>query len=250
MKYYDLHTHTDFSDGEATVEYLLKTAEEKGYGLGFSDHIFCGGNDTLEKIQRYVDYVGKTDAFVGVEANIGEDYHLPDSIEKKIDYVIASTHSLDDRGEKLFFSSYFCYRSGAVSSYMPNYHKDRMEEYMETMLKAIEKTMKTQRVDILGHATVNPIYEAIGDTSFRRDWDRAVVDLCVKYHVAVEISNLWQNPHEPQEGFLKLSKESGTMFSIGSDCHLLSQCCILNYPISMIEKLGIGEDRLFIPHKK
>jgi len=250
MKYYDLHTHTTFSDGEATVEYLLKTAQEKGYGLGFSDHIFAGGNDTLEKIERYVDYVRKTDAFVGVEANIGEDYHLPDSTQNKIDYVIASIHSLDDREGKLYFSDYFCYRSGARDNYTTNFESERLEEYLGNMLKAIEQTMKTQRIDILGHATVNPIYETMGDTPFRRDWDRAVINLCLKYHVAVEISNLWQNPHEPHEEFLKVAKESGTMFSMGSDCHLLKQCCMLDYPISMIEKLGISEDRLFIPRKK
>lgn len=247
MKFYDLHTHTTFSDGDATVEYLLKTAKEKGYGLGFSDHIFAGGNDTIEKIENYLDTVKNTDAFVGVEANIGEEYHLPDRLENKLDYVIASIHSLEDRDERLIFSSYFCYRSGSADSYTPNYHIERSEEYMENMFKAIEWTMRTQRIDILGHATVNPIYEAMGDTSFRRDWDKAVIDLCLKYHVTVEISNLWKEPHEE---FLKLAKERGAMFSMGSDCHLLKQCCNLDYPISIVEKLDISEDRIFIPRKK
>ena len=247
MKYFDLHTHTNFSDGEASLDYLICAARDKGYGLGISDHIFCGGNDTVDKIAAYVETVKRTEAFVGVEANIGEDYQLPTFIDKDIDYVIASIHSVEDREKKLYFSSYFCYRCGAAKTYTPNYDANRLEEYLETMLLMIERTMNSQRIDILGHATVNPMYEAMQNKAFLRDWDQAVIDLCVKNHVAIEISNLWK---APREDFLKTAYACGAKFSLGSDCHVLADVCVLDYPIGMVKKLLLSEDRLFIPKRK
>ncbi len=247
MKIYDLHTHTTFSDGEASVEFLIERAREKGYGIGISDHIFCCGNDTIEKIEQYADYVRGTEALVGVEANIGEDFSLPSRIEDKIDYVIASTHSIEEEDSKHYFSSYFGMRGGFNEKYEPDFDVSKSKLYLEHLLHTIETCFRTQRVDIIGHCVVTPMYDYLKGDPYLQDWNRELIALCRKYQVAIELCGLWK---EPSEDFVKEAMKAGVLFSFGCDCHTREQACELSYPLELVEKLGISQQMLFIPKKR
>jgi histidinol phosphatase-like PHP family hydrolase len=248
MKIYDLHTHSVFSDGDATLEYMVKKASEKGYVLGVSDHVYCGQIDTEEQMKRYLDTLEQFDIFKGVEANIGTDFTMPDSIMARLDYCIASVHSVPNRdGSIIGLSNYFGWRCGHLNSYTRTFKKEDSKFLLEESLRQIEKSFSKFTVDILGHGTVTPFYTDMEGTQFQLDFEDELLSLCKKYNVALEISGLWK---EPSMRVITKAREKGIKFSFGSDCHRLAEVCDLEYVHRMIEKTGIEENELFIPKKK
>ncbi|UWG47298.1 DNA polymerase IV (family X) [Halanaeroarchaeum sp. HSR-CO] len=116
----DLHTHTDWSDGEFTVEEMLEGAAEFGHDyLCISDHaagpgVFGDSGLTDEEVADQLEVVHEAgesvdiEVFTGIEANIAADGtvgDLDDETLAELDLVIASPHSgltaEDDQTERL-----------------------------------------------------------------------------------------------------------------------------------------------------
>lgn len=245
MVIYDLHCHSTYSDGSTSVEYIMEKAKERGYKTGIADHLFCCHNDTLEDISRYLDGVCNLGIPVGGEANIGEDFPMPDAMLNRFDYLVASIHKLFPKGEDiLVFNKYFAIRSDFDIEY-EGYDKSRAEEYLELAYKQIESHFSRFRTEILGHCGVMPVYDDIPYwSSTIRDWEKAVVALCKKHNVAMEISGMFCQPYERM---LRLAKAEGIKFSFASDCHKPEHVGKLGYCYEMIDALGLTEENLFIP---
>lgn len=102
----DLHNHTTWSDGSASIEEMAQRAKSMGWKyLAVTDHskrlTVANGltEDRLEKQIEEIDRVNDSNPgiriFKGSEVDILEDgaLDLPDSILKKLDVVIISVHS-------------------------------------------------------------------------------------------------------------------------------------------------------------
>lgn len=246
MNIFDLHTHSVFSDGTLNVEQLIDAYQKNGYTLGISDHIFCSKLDNTEKIRRYLDYLKRFHVLRGVEANIGEDYSLPDDIDRDIDYVIASVHTAYSERENINLGRYFGIRAGHIFGDTRKFSEDESKYFLENILKNAEKTFKTQRSDIYGHPTVLPFCEVLKGHRFLSDWENEIIALCIKYNKAIEISGMWR---QPEEQFIRKAKKAGAKFSFASDCHRAGEECNLSYPMQMFIKCGLGEKDIFVPKK-
>ena len=243
--YYDLHTHTRHSDGQATVRQLVEAAGRRGCGLGVSDHLLCCGMNTREAVSAYLDELEQYPVLKGCEANVGEDYTLPDGIAGRLDYVIASVHAVSDlAGGTIQLGAYFGERAGDDEVWERNIDESRSREYLEAVLPVVEHTMRTQRMDIYGHSTVLPFCEILEGTSFLKDWENEIIALCKKYNVAIEISGLWR---EPGLAMIRRAAGQGARFTLGSDCHEMKDLCNIDYPIQMVKEAEIPEDQLWIP---
>lgn len=246
MKYYDLHTHSRHSDGQAAIAELVEAAAKKGYGLGVSDHLYCGGMDSREAVCSYLDELESYPVLKGCEANIGEDYSCYDKIISRFDYVIASLHHIPDfQGNRLHIGRYFGERAGDAGCVFENpFLMEESERYLTNVIPVIERTMQTQRMEIYGHCTVLPFCEYLAGTAFIADWENTLISLCLKYDVAMEISGLWK---EPGLDMVRRAKAAGIKFTLGSDCHLKKDICNIEYAIAVTKNAGLcEEDFLFM----
>lgn len=101
----DLHFHTNFSDGSATLVGMAKAAKKAGLSyLAVCDHGSVMGmvqGIKVENIDAYLKMVDDArkevkgmEIFAGTEVDIMEDgsLYLPDDVLKKLDWVVASVH--------------------------------------------------------------------------------------------------------------------------------------------------------------
>ncbi|MEF8778941.1 MAG: DNA polymerase/3'-5' exonuclease PolX [Natronomonas sp.] len=193
----DLHVHTEYSDGEATIEEMARAAEAYGHEyVTIADHAtgpgMVGGvglDDGELKAQaaavRNVTAEADIDVFTGVEANIGADGEISvgDDVLAELDCVVASPHSgLDGDGT-------------------------------EQLVTAIEHP----DVDIIGHPTGRLLNQRPG-----HDIDiEQVAEAAAIHGTALEI-NADPRRLDLRSRYAKAAIESGATIAIDTDAHAQS----------------------------
>ncbi len=190
----DLHLHTNWSDGNNSIEEMVEAAAEFGHDyIVISDHATGSGmvggvgleDDELEAQIAEVRAVAEEapiDVFTGVEANIGPDGSISvgDDVLEELDIVVASPHSSLDG------------------------------DATERLIRAIEHPS----VDILGHPSGRLINRRPG-----HDFDvRKVASAAADNGVALEINS---NPHRLDlwGGAVQVTIEEGATIAIDTDAH-------------------------------
>ncbi|WP_254764332.1 DNA polymerase/3'-5' exonuclease PolX [Natrinema marinum] len=107
----DLHTHTEWSDGNNTIAEMVDAATERGYDyFGIADHAegpgIVGGmgladDEIVEQVEeiRAVGEDAEIEVFAGIEANVDADGEigLSDEAIDALDVIVASPHSALDQ---------------------------------------------------------------------------------------------------------------------------------------------------------
>lgn len=244
MTIYDLHCHTVLSDGEMTLDEVIAKAEAGGYKTGVSDHLFADGNDTIEDIRHYLDTYEKYDIPLGGEANLGDPVQLPDAEEARFDYIIASTHAVYPKSGKIALNAWLGLMHGYDEKW-DGYDKSRAAELLDLSYLQMKDFFGSHRAEILGHANMMPFYDDLPYESREvLDWEKDVVSLCKKYHIAMEISSGCRRPYGRM---LRTAKEAGLKFTFGSDAHELADAGNLEYSLQMAKELELTDDDLYIP---
>ncbi|NHX35411.1 MULTISPECIES: DNA polymerase/3'-5' exonuclease PolX [Halolamina] len=198
----DLHAHTDWSDGDATVEEMALGAAEFGHDyLAITDHaegpgVFGNMGLAPEEIREQADAIdGARDALAeaghdlellhGVETNVDADGGLstPDDLLAELDVVIASPHAALDQD-----------RGPAT----------------DRLVAAIEHP----RTDVLGHPTGRMINERAG---LSPEFDR-LAEAAAENGTALEIN---ANPQrlDLRDSAVRVAVEAGAVVAIGTDAH-------------------------------
>lgn len=191
----DTHTHT-ISSGHAYSSLQENVAAAKAAGLKLlamtdhassmpgAPHIWFFGN--LKVVPRFIDGVG---VLRGVEANIlnvAGEIDVPEKILNQLDIVIGSLHE-------------------------PVFTPATREENTQ----ALVNTIKSGRVDIIGHP---------GNPSFPIDID-TVVQAAAEYQVLIELNNSSflgsrAGSHPYCVAIAQAAKEYGAWLTLGSDSHI------------------------------
>jgi putative hydrolase len=217
----DLHAHTDWSDGGATVMEMALAAKARGYEyLAITDHsphmpIVNGlGPERLTAQRRLIDDANRElegiTILQGIEVDILEDgsIDLPDETLAALDIVIASPHV-----------------------------KLRMERpaMTERMLRAV----RHPHVDVIGHPTGRRPGSRPG-----ADYDfEAVFREAAAHGVVMEIDcDPARMDLSPELSALALA--CGCRLSLDSDAHTPDQLLYVDLGRWMAAKAGIGEGRL------
>jgi histidinol phosphatase-like PHP family hydrolase len=217
----DVHSHTNWSDGRATMLQMAEGARALGYSyLGITDHSprikvvnglgaerLVAQSREMAAVQSQVDEVT---LLQGIEVDILEDgsLDLPDAVLEILDVVIASPHV-----------------------------KLRQEQaaMTERMLRAVSHP----HVDVIGHPTgrrpgsregANYDYEAVFKEAAKRgvalelDCDPARMDL------------------SPE--MARLALECGCNFTLDADAHAPAEFAYVPMALWMARRAGIPEDRI------
>lgn len=209
----DLHTHSTWSDGTASVRDMVNAAAELGYKyIAITDHsassVIANGLDVkrlLEKKKEIEKIDGESEkikVLMGAEVDIKRDGSLdyPDDILSELDIVVASVHS--------------------------NFKLDR-----EEMTERIMKALKNPFVHILGH----PTGRLIGDRKpYDIDMDR-IMDTAREHGKALEVNSSWKRL-DLKDSHIKKALEKGIILAVSTDAHSTEQLSNIRYGIGTLRR--------------
>ena len=192
----DLHVHTSWSDGSASVAEMARAAKALGYRvLAITDHSkavrIAGGLDEkrlreqmaeIKAVRRKVKGIA---ILTGVEVDILGDgsLDLPAGLLRELDVVVGAVHS-------------------------------RFEMSREEMTTRILQALSSGLIDVLAH----PTGRLIGTRPpYKMDLE-AVFAVARKHHVAMEL-NAHPERLDLADIYLKRAKELGLKVALGTDAH-------------------------------
>jgi DNA polymerase (family 10) len=192
----DLHSHSTWSDGKATILEMAQAAADRGLTyLVVTDHAPgpTSRNIRPERIEPQAREIaeandkleGRIVVLQGVEANIGPegDLDFPDEVLARFDLVVASLH-------------------------------DHLDMEGEAMTRRVLKALRNPYVRVFGHPTARYIARRPPAA-----WDpEAVFTTAAEHGVAMEVNG---NPKrlDLRDDLVALARELGCVFSIDSDAH-------------------------------
>ena len=209
----DLHIHSKYSDGENTIEEIVRKAKQMGYEyVGIVDHSrsmrFAGGlsisdlKKKINEIRRLNEKIKDITILAGAEVDIKVDGSLdyPDEILKELDIVIAAIHS----GFKM-----------------------DQEKMTERIIKGIEN----EYVHILAH----PTGRLIGKRDpYRVDVERLIM-AAAKRGIMLEI-NAYPERLDLPDIYCRRAKDEGIIMVISTDAHHLDQMRFMKFGVGVARR--------------
>jgi len=231
---FDLHTHTDFSDGRLSPSQVAEVAKSRGYGVGIADH--CGRGsfqiESDEQLRRYLKVLEPLPVLRSVELDLGNEGLVSDELLGRCDYLIGGVHSLKFGGLRLDF-------------FEPEAQLPPPRQILEEMLMAIKAGGRRFNFHILAHPGLLPLaLRPYQDSLLDEEWDEKLIHLAGRYGFALEISSRWRLPG-PRT--IEKARSRGVKFSLGSDGHDQEQICQLDYSLEMVERCRLGREDIFRP---
>jgi len=213
----DLHVHSTWSDGVATISEMAEAARARGYRyLAISDHTsslrIAGGLDEegLREQAREIEGVnrGLEDFRVlrGTEVDIlaSGRLDLPDAVLEDLDVVVASIHQ-------------------------------GFSQSRETLTERLEGALKNPHVDIIGH----PTGRLIGRREpYPLDLER-VLDLASKTGTAMEI-NACPDRLDLKDEHARKAASLGIKIAINTDAHDASALPDMRYGLGVARRAWLG----------
>jgi len=213
----DLHIHTSWSDGVASIEQVVQRAKEKGYKyLAITDHsqsLKIAKGLSLEKLkeqhreiallnEKFDENNEEFRILTGIEADIlpGGELDCPDEILEKTDLVVASVHRA--------------------------FKQDR-----EKMTGRIISAIKNKNVDIIGHATGRLLGRRDG---YALDMER-VLDAAAACGTILEI-NSSPDRLDLNDVNARSAKDKGIKIAVNTDAHDLKRMDEMPYGIAVARR--------------
>ena len=207
----DLHVHTDWSDGRATLDEMVAAARGRGYRyLAICDHASRLGAEGLERQAEEIAWLARGKAGIrvlsGVEVDIRRDgsVDLADDVLSARDWVVASLHSghRDDRG---------------------------------SVTKRVLAAMENPHVDCIGHLT--------GRKIGRRP--PADLDLEAVFAKAAATGTFLELNGQPdrldlRDAHARLAAESGVRLVVSSDAHSVAALGYLELAVSQARRAWLA----------
>lgn len=221
----DLHVHSDWSDGSAPIEEMMRTARDLGHEYcALTDHsprLRIANGLSAERLREQLDVIDEIREKVapmriltGIEVDILEDGSLdqqPDLLER-LDIVVASVHS------KLAMDA-------------------------PAMTRRMLRAVANPHTDVLGHCTGRLVTGGRGTRAESKFDAEKVFTACRDNGTAVEINSRPER-RDPPTRLLDLAIQIGCVFAIDTDSHAPGQLDFLGYGAQRALDAGLPADRI------
>lgn len=226
LRKFDFHTHTLYSDGDATALAMVEAAEARGLvAVALTDHgpeLSVGiSRDSIPSMLRDA-ALAREDAGIkvlaGIEANIvgdGEALDIDEKLIEKFDVVLAGLHTM------------------RVASSDPS---ELAREYLNIVTRVLER----QSVDILAHPFQFRLYLA---PYLTREELEEFIELVARKNVAIELNSKYR---VPDRDFLQACLREGVKLSVGTDAHTTTEVGRVDWPMAMLKRVGAREEDLVL----
>jgi len=217
----DLHVHSKWSDGTATIREVALRAKELGYEyIAICDHSqslkFARGvsledmDKRLEEIEKVNEEIAGIRVLSGTEVDIKTDGSLdyPDELLARLDLVVAAVHTGFKQPEEL-------------------------------ITKRIVGALENPNVDIIAHPTGRLISSREGYS----------VDLGEVFAVAAETGtaleiNAYYDRLDLSDVNCRRAQEQGVKLSIGTDAHHIDQLWMMRLGVAVARRGWVGPEQL------
>ncbi len=216
----DLHMHSTWTDGTASIMEMAQGCRDRGYGyMAITDHsqaVTMVGGLTPERVRAQWEEVAQVQEkmgdgfriFRGQEVDILKDGSLdqPDEILEGLDVVVASVHSF-------------------------------MDQDGPTMTRRVLKAVTSGFVHILAHPTGRLLNR-------REPYDldvEAVLEAALEHDVAVEL-NAHPRRLDLDDRYLRRAKEMGVTVTINTDAHSVQGLDVLSYGLDQARRGWLSAD--------
>ncbi len=217
----DIHSHTEWSDGKATMLEMARGAQAMGYKyLGITDHSpritvvhgldaerLLAQSKQMAEVQRQVEDVT---LLQGIEVDILEDgaLDLPDAVLEILDVVIASPHV-------------------------------KLRQEPSAMTERMMRAVSNPHVDVIGHPTGRRPGSREGATY---DFE-AVFKEAAKNNVLLEIDcDPARMDLSPE--MARMARDLGCRFVMDADAHAPAEFAYVPMAMWMARRAGIPEERI------
>jgi putative hydrolase len=221
----DLHTHSTWSDGGASIEEMMQTARRLGHEYcALTDHaprLTVARGLSPDRLREQLTVVERLNAemapfriLTGIEVDILDDGSLDQEPEllERLDVVVASVHS-------------------------------RLRDDSETMTRRMVAAVANPHTDVLGHVT-GRLVEGSRGVRPESTFDAAVVfEACKQFDTALEINSRPER-RDPPSRLLEVAVERGCLFSIDTDAHAPGQLAWQGLACERAEAAGVTADRV------
>lgn len=239
MQNFDLHVHSTFSDGNNTIEDIVKEAISRGLvKIGISDHSYTSFDESycISKIniKKYIDeikalrkkYKDKIEVLCGIE----QDFYSLESTSN-FDYVIGSVHyiKIDDDYIPVDESADILKR--AADKYFSGNIYGLIDLYYKTVADVVDKT----NADIIGHfdlitkfnenSSLFNEYDERYTNSFKYAADKLVLSNKVFEINTGAISRGYRSSPYPSKPIFEYLRKKGAKFILSSDSHCVDTLC-------------------------
>lgn len=236
---YNFHSHTQFCDGRASMEEMVKAAVDCGMAhWGFSPHsplLFPSScNMKQEDVSDYLNEVRRLKGLYGdvinLYASMEIDYISPDwgpaidyFQQLPLDYRIGSVHFIPSDSGIVDVDGKF----ESFKSKMHDYFHDDIRYVVNTFYDQSLKMLEAGGFDIIGHFdkighNASCYSPAIEDEPWYKDRVNELIDLIIEKDVVVEINTkAWEQAQRvfPKECNLKRLAENNVRIIVNSDAH-------------------------------
>src|SRR6202162_1824827 len=222
----DVHSHTKWSDGKATMLEMAQGAQAMGYRyLGVTDHSpritvvhGLGAERLLEQSREMAEVQSKVEHVTllqGIEVDILEDgaLDLPDAVLELLDVVIASPHV-------------------------------KLRQEAAAMTERMVRAVSNSHVDVIGH----PTGRGPGSREGANYDFEAVFKEAARHHVALEIDcDPARMDLSPE--MARVALDLGCNFTLDADAHAPAEFAYVPMGMWMARRAGITQDRIlkFLP---
>jgi putative hydrolase len=225
----DLHVHSNWSDGSAPIEEMMRTALELGHEYcALTDHsprLTVANGLSPDRLRAQLDVIDELRQklaplriLTGIEVDILDDGSLDQEPEllERLDVVVASVHS------KLSMDS---------------------ASMTRRMVRAVSGGSGSRGADVLGHCTGRLVAGNRGIRPESKFDAEKVFTACRDHGTAVEINSRPER-RDPPTRLLSLALEIGCEFSIDTDAHAPGQLDFLGYGAQRALDAGVPVDRI------